>query len=198
MAMDISSSIDEREYALQQEGLAQALEDPAVRGAFLPGLPPVALAIYEWSNTRQQAIIQNWVLVTDESVLDDIAQQVRSHRRSAADQPTAIGNALLFGLALFNEAPPCAAFTIDISGDGVNNAGIAPNRAYLRPDWAGITVNALAIGPTRQMETYFRRQVIRGPRAFVERARQFEDFGAAMERKLIREVLPDVLLGSLE
>jgi hypothetical protein len=198
LALDISSSIDSREYRLQQEGLARALEDPAVRDAFLPGLPPVALAIYEWSNSRQQAIIQEWVMVTEHAVLDDVASRIRSHPRSATDQPTAIGNALLFGLALFNEAPPCAAQTLDLSGDGINNAGTNPARAYATAGWDGITVNALAIGNTRQMEIYYSRQVIRGHRAFVERASRFEDFGAAMERKLIREVLPDMMLGALE
>ena len=59
LALDLSSSVDAREYQLQNEGLARALEDPEVREAFLPALPPVALAIYEWSNARRQAIVQD-------------------------------------------------------------------------------------------------------------------------------------------
>ena len=59
LALDLSSSVDAREYQLQNEGLAHALEDPEVREAFLPALPPVALAIYEWSNARRQAIVQD-------------------------------------------------------------------------------------------------------------------------------------------
>lgn len=198
LALDISSSVDSREYALQQEGLARALEDPSVKDAFLPGLPPVALAIYEWSSSRQQHIIQDWIVISERATLDSIAQRVRGHQRTASNQPTALGNALLFGLALFNTAPACGLKTLDVSGDGINNVGTTPSRAYETSGWDGITVNALAIGTSRQMETYYRRQLIRGHGSFVERARRFEDFSAAMERKLIREVLPEVMLGSLQ
>ncbi|MBB5515686.1 hypothetical protein FHS89_001698 [Rubricella aquisinus] len=198
LALDISSSVDEREYFLQQEGLARALEDEGVRGAFLPGMmEPVALSIYEWSGSRQQTLIQPWILIDSFDKLDQVAERIRRHPRSAGTQPTAIGNALLFGYALLNESPNCTEWTIDLSGDGINNDGMAPARAYQERDWTGITVNALAIGRERQMETYYSRNVIRGFGAFVEHAEQFEDFGDVMERKLIRELLPDMMLGAL-
>lgn len=198
LAMDISSSVDEGEYFLQQEGLALALEDPSVRAAFLPGMmEPVALSIYEWSGSRQQTLIQPWIMIDTTAKLDEVADRIRRHPRSAGTQPTAIGNALTFGYALLTEAPICDEWTIDLSGDGINNDGMSPARAYNDRDWTGITVNALAIGRELQMRTYYQRSVIRGFGAFVEHAERFEDFGEVMERKLIRELLPDMMLGSL-
>lgn len=197
LALDVSSSVDAREYQLQNEGLARALEDPEVREAFLPRLPPVALAIYEWSNARHQAIIQDWLLITQPSDLDRVAAALRTHQRTASENPTAIGNALLFGLALFNQAPICAARTLDLSGDGINNDGMTPRRAYRQPGWEAVTVNGLAIGQSEQMTIYYRRQLIRGHSAFVEKASDFEAFEAAMRRKLIREILPDMMLGQM-
>jgi len=64
----------------------------------------------------------------------------------------------------------------------------------------GITVNALVIGAdnpssgdTRQAEigelsSYFRAEVIAGQDAFVETALGFDDYEAAMTRKLLREL----------
>ena len=55
LALDVSASVDAREYVLQLEGVALALEDPAVRAALLD-LPdaPVSLAVFEWSGGSYQ------------------------------------------------------------------------------------------------------------------------------------------------
>jgi hypothetical protein len=59
-----------------------------------------------------------------------------------------------------------------------------------------------ATGDRRQTEigelsSYFRAEVIAGPDAFVQTAIGFEDYAAAMTRKLERE-LEDVVVGSLQ
>jgi len=65
---------------------------------------------------------------------------------------------------------------------------------------AGITVNGLVVGPQARaniskdlsqvisMQAYYRRHVIRGPGAFVETASDYQDFAAAMQRKLEKEM----------
>src|SRR5690606_25524706 len=57
LALDVSSSVDAREYALQNEGLARALTAPEVVEAFLamPG-QVVALHVFEWSGRAQQVL----------------------------------------------------------------------------------------------------------------------------------------------
>jgi hypothetical protein len=52
----------------------------------------------------------------------------------------------------------------------------------------GVAVNALAIGGAPELADWFAQEVIRGPGAFVEVARDYSDFEKAMRRKLEREV----------
>ena len=61
-----------------------------------------------------------------------------------------------------------------------------------------MTVNGLAIGgASRGIEDYYLAEVIHGPGAFVEYARNHDDFEEVMRRKLERE-LRVVILGDLE
>ncbi|MDA3858898.1 MAG: DUF1194 domain-containing protein, partial [Roseovarius sp.] len=93
--------------------------------------------------------------------------------------------------------PDCDRRVIDISGDGINNDGFGPDLAYRHFPLDGITVNGLVIlGHDIEVLDYYQRQVMRGPRAFTEVAQGFEDFQAAMARKLYREI-NDIVLGAL-
>lgn len=78
---------------------------------------------------------------------------------------------------------------IDISGDGVNNAGPPPAEARDRAVAAGITINGLPIVELDpSLAAYYRTNVIGGPDAFVEVATDLGSFAGAVLRKLIVEV----------
>jgi hypothetical protein len=86
---------------------------------------------------------------------------------------------------------------IDISGDGVNNSGPPAEAARDRAVAEGITINGLPIlndrptfgrPPPMPLDQYFRESVIGGPGAFMIPAEDFEAFGQAVRRKLIREI----------
>jgi hypothetical protein len=47
----------------------------------------------------------------------------------------------------------------------------------------------------KELSSYFRANVIRGPDAFVETALGFSDYAQAMERKLLRELQSIALSG---
>ena len=101
------------------------------------------------------------------------------------------GHALGFGGDMLATAPACGGQTLDLSGDGRNNDGYPPEVAYQDGIFDGITVNALAVGggePLDSLVQYFTDTVIRGNGAFVEVARNHQDFEKAMRRKLVREV----------
>jgi hypothetical protein len=189
LAMDVSRSVDEADYAIMTEGLATALEDPMVQQAFFAPAGDVALAVYQWSGETNQQMLVDWVMVTAPDDLAMVAAAIR-----AADQPpffelTALGEALVFGHALLARAPDCGRRVLDVAGDGQNNQGRTPARVYAKGDWQGITVNALAIRVHElRLVQYFADEVIRGPGAFVELAERQEDFPAAIRRKLIREL----------
>lgn len=200
--MDISSSVDAAEDALQRGGIAAALRHPDVVAAILSQPDrPVVLAMFEWSGRIQQDIVLPWTLLTDRAAIDAAATQIAQSRRSYAFFSTAIGRAVDFAHDLFASGPACDSRVLDLSGDGVNNDSLTPAEAYATRDFSRITVNALAIevtetatdhgqdeGAPDRLTAYFRDNVIHGPAAFVQTADGFADFERAMTRKLLREL----------
>ncbi|MDH3264877.1 MAG: DUF1194 domain-containing protein [Paracoccaceae bacterium] len=208
LALDVSASVDAREYRLQTGGLAAALRDPEVRQAFLgrPG-KPVALAVFEWSGAAYQRLVLDWTEVANEMVLDAAAAAIERNPVPPEQTTTGIGAAMIYAGDLFARGPACPERTLDISGDGQNNDWPRPEEARLDASLRGITINGLVIGadfpldhelnPNRMgaLTNYYRNRVIKGLGAFVETATDFEDFGNAMRRKLIRE-LSTMMLGA--
>ncbi len=189
LAMDVSRSIDAADYVIQTEGLALALEDAAVQRAILRGEGPVALAVFQWSGTTHQELLQDWTLIDGPAALDGVIRAVRGARRPEDRQLTALGEAMRFGLGLMDRAPPCARQVLDLAGDGQGNEGIPVTTIRTRLDFGQLTVNALAIGEHEQgLVTYFRDYVIGGPGAFVEVAPRQVDYPRAIRRKLLREL----------
>lgn len=201
MALDVSSSVDEQEYALQMQGLAGALLDPEVQ-ALLLAQPsaPIVLSVFEWSGRFDQRLIVHPLRLETTADLNQVAALLTNQTRPTITKPTAIGHALQFAGQLLAAGPDCWQLTIDISGDGKNNDGFAPQHAKQAEIYSDITVNGLVIGtdfpsPDRIVEnemseltSYFRHVVIHGPNAFIETALGFEEFEVAMKRKLLREL----------
>jgi hypothetical protein len=106
LAMDISSSVDAGEDALQRQGLAAALRSPEVAAAALavPG-DPVALAVFEWSGRFQQALVLDWTLLSSPADLERAAATVAASRRSHSEFPTALGFAVGHAASVFARAP---------------------------------------------------------------------------------------------
>lgn len=193
LAMDVSSSVDVREDALQREGLARALVAPDVVAAFLEGDLPVALAAYEWSGRHNQSLIVDWRLIANAAQLEAIAGELAASVRSENEFPTAMGYALGYGVRLLEAGPPCLFRTIDVAGDGVNNEGFGPLEAYAAFPFGGVTVNGLVVEATPQgalteLLDFYENEVIHGPGAFLEVAQGFTDYERAMRRKLLREL----------
>lgn len=201
LALDVSGSVDAREYRLQLDGLAGALAHPDVRGALL-AMPsaPVTLAIYEWSGAQDQRLLLGWTPIVSDAQIDSITARLRSTRRLVSTPGTALGETMLFGSDLLRQQSSCWKRTLDISGDGKSNIGPHPRSVSDRLQRGGVTINALVIGAdapkisdARQVDiaeisSYFRAYVIVGPDAFVQTALGFEDFEDAMVRKLLREL----------
>lgn len=190
LGLDVSSSVDAREYALQTAGLAAALTSEEVRAAFLVAPEaPVSLMIYEWSGWQQQAVRQDWITIAEPQDLDAVAARLAGQERSFEQFPTALGFALLYGTHALAGRADCARRTLDISGDGTNNDGVAPEVARRDYPTEGVTVNGLVIGSNVvTLGRYYQQFVIQGPGAFVEVAQDYEDFERAMRRKLLREL----------
>ncbi|WP_242650944.1 DUF1194 domain-containing protein [Yoonia tamlensis] len=199
LGLDVSGSVDAVEYRLQLDGLAAALQSEAVQAVlFQQPDAPVSISIYEWSGPTDQTVIQPWMALNDPAQLNRLVTVLHGHQRQAAAPTTAIGAAMMTGFALLDQQPACWRRTLDISGDGAANTGPRPQdiAPHLVP--VGVIVNGLVVAAADDTElaAYYRSYVIRGAGAFVETARGFEDYAAAMERKLLRE-LQSIAIGSL-
>jgi hypothetical protein len=209
IGLDVSGSVDAREFGLQTQGLARALTAPPIRAALLQTLDnPVSLAVFDWSGADHQRTILAWTEITDDAALDRAASAIATAIRIERSPATGVGAAMIYGDALLAKRPNCWRATLDLTGDGLNNSGITPRDVQLPDRRPQVTVNALVIGvdsdegwdggdpEIAQLIAWFRTDVIRGPDAFVEAALGFEDFAEAMERKLLRE-LSDLAVSAL-
>ncbi|MEQ6247377.1 DUF1194 domain-containing protein [Sulfitobacter sp. HNIBRBA3233] len=201
LAIDVSSSVDAREDALQRSGTVAALTSPEVTEAFFASDLPVALAVYEWSGRYNQEIILDWRIIDSRAALLSAAETVAQSKRSHNDFPTAMGYALGFGAKLLERAPDCLRKTLDMAGDGQSNEGFPPANAYREFPFDGVTVNGLVVNAADfegevGLIAFYRREVMFGPGAFVIVADGFEDYERAMRRKLERELAPPAI-GSL-
>ena len=212
LGMDVSASVDSREYALMMQGTAAAMRAPEVQAVFLEGAL-VAVAAFVWAGAREQAMVADWVLVKDAAVLERLAGRIAGFARPGGDPQgpwggrTAVGAALQAARVLLDRAPGCDAQTVDLAGDGINNDGPEPGplRAALLD---GVTINALAVSGDLpfdhgtieeeggRLSAWFRDHVLHGPGAFVESAEDYRDFERAMTRKLLRELRPPVIGGT--
>ena len=194
LAMDVSSSVDAAEDRLQREGLANALLSPQVKAAFFVSPASVAIYIFEWSGRAHQHSIRDWTIISSPTDLVSVAASIRTSNRTQAGLPTAMGHALGHAAQALRNGPDCAFRTIDVAGDGPNNAGFGPHSVYATFPFENVIVNGLVISEDdTQTEDYFRNEVIRGAGAFVEVADGFNNFQAAMQRKLVRELSAQIV-----
>ena len=209
LGLNVSGSVDAREYRLQMGGLADALGSAAVRAALLERVEtPVELLVYEWSGPQDQQLLLPWTRITNAHALDTVIAQLNTvERRVEATPGTALGVSMMRGAQYLAQRNHCWRQTLDISGDGKSNLGPRPRSVKPRLAATGITINALVIGADDpaggdlrqgeigELSAYFSAEVILGQDAFVEVALGFEGYAEAMERKLLREL--DVLVLSM-
>lgn len=198
LVMDVSNSVDDAEYALQRRGLTRALLSEDVQDAFLVSADPVALLVYEWSGQYNQQVVVDWVEIVTPQDLFIAATTIAESERSARDFPTAMGYALGFAATKLREVAHCTQKTIDMAGDGKNNHGFGPADAYAAFPFDNVIVNGLVINAGTfsgddGLIPFYQNEVLRGPGAFLEIAARFEDFEDTMRRKLLRELLSQMI-----
>lgn len=197
LALDVSRSVDPAEMELQYEGTAAAFEDPRVISSIQRGpVGAIAVMLFVWSDANLQETLVPWTLIHDETSARAFAAAVRAAPRRSWLY-TSISGAIDFGAAQFGRGFEGARRVIDVSGDGINNAGRPVADARAAALEAGIIINGLAVidtapspWPSGQppLDEYYREQVIGGPGAFLVVAEGFAAFEEAIRRKLVREI----------
>jgi Ca-activated chloride channel homolog len=191
LAVDGSASVTYDEFNLMAGGMAAALREPAmIRG--LIGGPAHAseAALLLWSGVGAHDVIQDWSRIASVADARAFADAVDNMPRSVPAGETAIGEALLTALEMLARTPDKASRqVVNVIGDGRSNAGIPPGPIRDRMATMGITINGLCILHEEPdlLESYT-KEVIGGPGAFAVTCKDYAQFGAAMRRKLSREV----------
>jgi len=193
LALDCSASVDSSEYALQLEGLAEAFRDPEVLAA-VEGLKPLgaAIVVMQWGGPGESNVAVPWTHIAGARDAKAFAYLIGLIRRWQYASSTSIATAIRDGERLLDgNAFEGHRRVIDISGDGPDNSGFNLSALRARALKSGITINGLTIeGEEKGLGQYYEERVIGGVGAFVEKARDFEDFARAIKEKLLRELRP--------
>jgi hypothetical protein len=202
LAADVSRSVDHQKFLLQREGYAAAISDSQVLEAIRSGLNgKIALTFVEWSGVGAQKTVIDWTAIDGPAAARRFGDQLVEAPRSYADR-TSISGGIDYSVMQLKRAPfESARRTIDVSGDGTNNAGRDVRLARDEAVQQAITINGLVILSERQvpwnpehttppggLENYYREHVIGGPGSFVIAAESFQSFGRAIVKKMIAEI----------
>jgi hypothetical protein len=161
----------------------------------------IALSFVEWSGYGAQKLVIDWTVIDGPATARKFGDLLVELPRSFADR-TSISGGIDFSAAQLAKSPfEAPRQTIDVSGDGTNNAGREVRLARDEAVAKGIVINGLVILSERQMpwnaehtnppgglENYYRENVMGGPGAFVMVAEDFQSFGRAIIKKMIAEI----------
>lgn len=198
LAVDVSRSVDEDEARLQREGYRNAVSDAlvveAVRGGMIGA---IGVAYVEWAGAEYQRLVLPWTRIASPADAYSWASRLDEAPRASLSW-TSISGALEFSHRVLADAPfEGTRRVVDVSGDGVNNSGGPVEAARDKLVADGVTINGLPIMndrptfgrlPPVPLDEYFRESVVGGPGSFVIPAEDFQAFGHAVKRKLIREI----------
>jgi Protein of unknown function (DUF1194) len=202
LAADVSRSVDSQKFQLQREGYAAALANPRVLEAIRSGRRGrIGVMFLEWSGFGSQKVVIDWMLIDGAKAAQAFGDRLLESPRSFADR-TSISGGIDTAVAQLARAPfSSERRTIDVSGDGTNNAGRDVGQARDEALALGITINGLVIlsetplpwnpehtNPPGGLTKYYRDNVTGGPGSFVLEAKDFESFGEAIVKKMIAEI----------
>src|ERR1700693_5300231 len=202
LAADVSRSVDAQKFQLQREGYAAAVANPRVLDAIRSGRQGrIAVLFVEWSGLGNQKVVIDWMPIDGPKAAQAFGDRLLESPRSFADR-TSISGGIDFAVAQFAHALfACDRRTIDVSGDGTNNAGRDVALARDEALALDLPINGLVIlsegpfawhtahtNPPAGLANYYRENVVGGPGAFVLEAKDFNSFGQAIIKKLIAEI----------
>ena len=210
LVVDVSGSIDSTDFNLQKSGYVNAFQSSQIINAIMAGgtYHAIAVNLVYFSDGAVQAV--PWTLINDAASANAFATAVNNYTRPYSGG-TGVVNAVNTAYPLFaSNGFEGDRLVIDVSGDGSESNAcsyytfdcIALQNARDAALAAGITtINGLAIydrsyygavgsGATIEAIPYLEHNLIGGTGAFAVAAATWEDFGAAVQNKLAREITP--------
>lgn len=191
LLVDISGSVNNTEFILQRDGYVNAFNSAAVQNAIaqIPG--GIAVTYIYWSGASQQQQMVGWTHITNATQASAFATAIANAPRPFSGL-TAPGSAINFTVPLFsNNGFEGERLVIDVSGDGRENSGANTAAARDAALLAGITtINGLPIlTDDPNLDQWYMNNIQGGVGSFVLAANGFQDFQAAIEEKLRREIV---------
>jgi hypothetical protein len=187
LLLDVSGSVSNHEFQLQQRGIAESFRNPALQTVIENQAGGIAVTVIEWGTMPRVLIPWQQIRNRDESTR--FANRMENSVRTMMGA-TSLSVALEEGINAFDSVP-CEPEqrVIDLSGDGPDNVGDDPTIQRDRAIQEAITINAMPIlnDTEPDLEQYYRENVIT-PDGFLIVANGYHDFARAIRRKLIIEI----------
>ena len=202
MATDSSTSIDDAEFRLQQQGLAEAFLHPdVIRAIGVAGNRGVAITLVQWSGPGLQVKVVDWFVVRDAASAAQFSRLIARVGRELRGMTSTAGAIRFSADQIAGNGYSGRRKVIDVSGDGTSEARLSLAESE-RAVSQGITINGLVIynkeydlGELADIDIarYYARNVIGGPGAFLMAAKNYRDFQVAIRKKLVREISGEAL-----
>lgn len=190
---DASRSVDAKEYARQRDGYASMFSSPDFYNNYLVQnrINTIAVTFVYWSSPKFIKPVVSWTVI--DSV--DSSQAFGTAIRKASpvegsflkdsrpfDGTTAPGSAIAFGVqSLSDNHFEGDRKIIVISGDGIENDGIATNIARDEALAKGVTaISAIAIG-SEALKKWFSSHVQGGKNSFTLRVKDYQELPEAIQ-----------------
>ena len=204
--VDSSGSISSSEFNLQTTGYVNAFNNSALWTAISQGsVGKIAVNYVQWGTSPTTVL--DWTLIDSEADMNAFGSAIGAAGRVAGGN-TALGDALAYGGGTFGNLAQYGITTdrwvMDVSGDGCNNWGslTASQGRDVAVSMGVNVINGLVIdpygftgcpytsggAPETNLLAHYQNQVQYGPNSFVATATDFNDFGNAIDDKLIREI----------
>lgn len=193
LSVDVSSSVDEKRYQLQMEGIAAALEDDGVINTILGGANgSILISMVTWADKAKLSV--PWTMISSADQAKALAQTIRKLPQQEGAFTCAGRMARYIADKVVARMPAKAdKIVVDVSGDGPDNCNTGQLLQNSRSDLfgMGVTINGLPILEGKDavtIEDWYKENVIGGPGAFIVTAKGFEDFARAFRQKFVVEV----------
>lgn len=193
LSVDVSSSVDERRYHLQMEGIAAALEDDSVINTVLGGANGnILISMVTWADKPKLSV--PWTMISNAEQAKALANTIRKLPQQEGEFTCLARMARYIADKVVARIPARAEkIVIDVSGDGPDNCNTGQLLENSRADLfgSGVTINGLPILDGKDagmIEGWYKDNVIGGPGAFIVAAKGYEDFARAFRQKFVVEV----------
>ncbi len=199
LAVDVSSSMQPGELALQRQGYAAAFRSKDVIDAILfGGYGRIAVTYVEWGSSNAHRVVVPWTLVDSAESAYAVAGRLDAAKLVTMFR-TSISGAIRDGMRAFaDNRYHGLRRIIDVSGDGPNNEGGPVTFARDTAVRSGVTINGLplmvrgAAGSGEEelpsLDRYYADCVVGGASAFVLPVTSWRQFPQAVRRKLVLEM----------